>query len=741
MQLSQNKSIRHGLAFAAVLAGLGCSALPVSAQTYAQITGPATITDGATWNLTWNTVGAPPASLVQNGVRAQGTVSLNGKPFVTALGNTVGYTAKSSAISVKFGSTTSLVMQMVLVANGAVISPIYNVNVMPGQQAPPPPPPTQGGNPAYASAACKYVLGVDCTVNGNPYASVGTYLVAQANGSLFPTQAAMQAYLMNYVGTNPGVKSAVIQQAAAGQAVCTAAATALGNAFSANAANTQSGLWNSYTQLAPIISGVLKGQCAAPPPPPPVTYLTPAQLNPAYVAVWGALWTFEPVAMMTNCPASTGASSCVRSALASYVAAKGAATLNPLIQPVFTQVMGFAPNSTQLSTLAGVFGRNWSGADDLATYLNGTKASWLNPVPAPTPLPSLAIPNSAGVNGPFVIAATWDQQPNISLCLDTGSWTSGAALVAHGCTGGNSQLFSFDSSNRIVMSANPQGALCITAGANQGDAATLTNCGAGLNQQWYVSVIPGLASKGTDNANQAAVLAARNQTINSGAPLLYSGGQIQNIGNNFCLDIKGAATNVNVGNPVISFGCQPISGNTARPWNQVWGVGHYMNNGSVYIFSRRNVPPLVGHVGWAVQLADGSWEAGAWDGLSVPIVNKGYFNGAYRVRFATEAQMRQYFGTGIDPQGRPATPHIQVYNEYMKYNIGTPVNSAAVFSLESESWDWGYGVTGNNCADVTYKILKAYGWSNLPSLSDMQVLAPNDWFDKLLGSNKPYLLP
>ena len=62
------------------------------------------------------------------------------------------------------------------------------------------------GNPATVSAACGHVLGGDWTTSGL-YASVGSYLVG--NPAQSSTQAATHTYLINYVGTNPSVKSTV----------------------------------------------------------------------------------------------------------------------------------------------------------------------------------------------------------------------------------------------------------------------------------------------------------------------------------------------------------------------------------------------------------------------------------------------------------------------------------------------------------------------------------------------------
>src|ERR1035437_10115709 len=97
----------------------------------------------------------------------------------------------------------------------------------------------------------------------------------------------MQAYLINYVGTNPGVKSDIINRAS-GVQPCTEAITALTAAFTGNANNPQgNGLWNSYAQLASMAPALVKSKCTV--TAPPTLTWTPQQHDQAVNLAIGKL--------------------------------------------------------------------------------------------------------------------------------------------------------------------------------------------------------------------------------------------------------------------------------------------------------------------------------------------------------------------------------------------------------------------------------------------------------------------
>jgi hypothetical protein len=368
--------------------------------------------------------------------------------------------------------------------------------------------------------------------------------------------------------------------------------------------------------------------------------------------------------------------------------------------------------------------------------------------PAVSPLPAMRIPNPRGIAGPFVIATTYHENPSQSFCLDTGSWASGSPVVAVPCHGGDSQLFNMNASGQIYLARTPNGqSLCLDGGDKpwgidpRKKQVVLNTCSnQSTTQQWYGGTIPGM----TDGIPGVNAYWPDNRQ-NSGM------GQIQNRGNGYCIDLANGATGAS--NPVIAYDCVPLSIGNPRPWNQVWGAGHIMTTGAAYLFMRYNPPMPAGHVGWGIQLADGSWEGGTMDGaetgavqlliwnLSTPgAVAKGDNNYAWRHHFATEQALRDFFLHGNVTDTTSTNNH---YDRYWKVQLsGGVINTAAVFSLESQSWDWGYGVLGNNCMDITYKILRAYGWNLAePAHSgDLQQYAPKNWFTQVVGSPDPLWL-
>ena len=229
-------------------------------------------------------------------------------------------------------------------------------------------------------SACVQVLGSPCSTSSTLYSTYQN-IVIQINNRKLASDAAsiMYNYLMPMVKSSTGWQMNVADWAWTG-AGCkgVVAESQWSGKF-----GTASGNWQTYQQLVNLMKTTAGCTPASPQPTPaPSQYLTAAAMQPGYQQVWGALWTSPPVAMMSNCPASTGAVSCARSALSSYVSSHGAAVLSNLIPPVFMVALGFFPNATQTGAVESVFGRYWTGADDLKTYLLNTKSSWVQPAPA-----------------------------------------------------------------------------------------------------------------------------------------------------------------------------------------------------------------------------------------------------------------------------------------------------------------------------------------------------------------------
>lgn len=155
-----------------------------------------------------------------------------------------------------------------------------------------------------------------------------------------------------------------------------------------------SGHWQNYQQLLSLMRSIPGCTPVVAAPPVIVTqYMGSSAMQTGYQTVWGAAANYA--AVQTNCPVAIGAVNCVRSQLAAYVSSHGTSVLGTLDAPVFAQVLGFAPETNALNGMAATFGRYWTGADDLRTYLTTTKSQWPRPVPAAPGVP----PNPPAIPG------------------------------------------------------------------------------------------------------------------------------------------------------------------------------------------------------------------------------------------------------------------------------------------------------------------------------------------------------
>jgi hypothetical protein len=282
-------------------------------------------------------------------------VSMAGANTTYGLSNAVSFSARQANIATNFTYTQNTALQIVLEdTNGTKITAPYSVTFKAPviSAATPPVPAPVAGNPALATAACSYVFGQGCT---GSYAQFGPYLIAPGNAQAFQTQAAMQAYLINYVGTTPGSKADIISRAAGSQA-CTNAVTALTSAFTANPNNPQAnGLWNSYTQLASMASGVVKARCTVTATPVPTA--PPAQLTAALTAAFSKLALQAPTAAQTSAMAKITDPNAMVPAVRSYIATDP--TLRgQIVGNVYRLVLGtaLAPPAATQSQLLSAYG-------------------------------------------------------------------------------------------------------------------------------------------------------------------------------------------------------------------------------------------------------------------------------------------------------------------------------------------------------------------------------------------------
>ena len=445
----RKQTIRSAFFIAAAMTVASFSPQSLEAQAFsAQITGSPTWQKG-TSIVTWNYSGTPPTQVTQYGVKVV-AVSMAGANTTYVLSQAVSFSARQATIAINFTYTQNTALQIVLEdTSGNKITAPYSVTFKAPviSAAPPPVSAPVAGNPALATAACSYVFGQGCT---GSYAQFGSYLVAPGNVQAFPTQAAMQAYLINYVGTTSGSKADIINRAAGSQA-CTNAVNALSGAFTASPNNPQgNGLWNSYTQLISMAPGVVKVKCTVTATPVPT--ITPAQLTTALTAAFSKLALQAPTATQTSAMAKVTDPNAMEPAVRTYIATdptlRGQIAVN-----VYRLVLGTAltpPAATQ-SQLLSAYGSKWTAADDLYAFLNANKATYL---------PALAaVPSSLSVKSFLLVSGLGSK----CLAVQNGSTAPGTQLVIWACNASApEQQFTFMGDSSIRPFGNRYGTgLCL----------------------------------------------------------------------------------------------------------------------------------------------------------------------------------------------------------------------------------------------------------------------------------------
>ena len=444
----RNQTIRSAFLIAAAMTVAAISAKSLEAQAFsAQITGSPTWQKGMS-TVTWSYSGIPPALVTQYGVKVV-AVSMAGASTTYGLSPALAFNSRAANIATNFTYTQNTALQIVLEdSNGRMITPPYSVTFKAPviSAAPPTGYAPVAGNPALATAACSYVFGQSCT---GSYAQFGSYLVAPGNAQAFPTQAAMQAYLINYVGTTPGSKADIISRAAGSQA-CTNAVTALTGAFTANPNNQQgNGLWNSYTQLASMAPGVVKARCTVATTPVPAG--TPAQLTAALTAAFSKLALQAPAAAQTTALARVTDPNAMESAVRSYIATD--TTLRgQIVGNVYRLVAGtaLAPPAATQSQLLSAYGSRWTAADDLYAFLNANKATYLGAATGPSTLTVKSVLLVSGLGSKC-------------LAVQNGSTAPGTQLVIWPCNASApEQQFTFMGDSSIRPFGNRYGtSLCL----------------------------------------------------------------------------------------------------------------------------------------------------------------------------------------------------------------------------------------------------------------------------------------
>jgi uncharacterized membrane protein HdeD (DUF308 family) len=134
------------------------------------------------------------------------------------------------------------------------------------------------------------------------------------------------------------------------------------------------------------------------------------------------------------------------------------------------------------------------------------------------------------------------------------------------------------------------------------------------------------------------------------------------------------------------------------------------------VFVRHSGANGLGHVGWAFEWANGWFNVGAVENEnSRP--------------FETPAEMGFWSAHTLDPI-ETVQKHVKLYEEYKIFYVTQPHMKEAWKTVIWESRQ-PYTVFRQNCSDVVYDILRAYG---VPELIDpVEAPEPNDWYDALPG--------
>ena len=475
MQLKQQ--IRSALFLATMITAAGLSPQGLKAQAFsAQITGSPTWQKG-TSTVTWSYAGTPSALLAQYGVKIV-AVSLAGAPTTYILTpQTVALSARQATIATNFTYTQNTALQIVLEdVNGSKLTAPFSVTFKaPTVAAAPVAAPLVAGNSALATAACNYVFGQGCT---GSYLQFGAYLIAPGNTQMFPTQAAMQSYLINFVGTSPGAKADIVSRAA-GSSACTAAVNALSGAFTASPNNPQgNGLWNSYTQLASMAASVVRSRCTV----AVVAVASPAQLATALNAAFAKLALQAATAAQASAMSRVTDPNAMEGAVRSYISTD-AMLRGQIVVNVYRQVFAtaLAPAANTQSQLLSTYGSKWTAADDLYAFLNANKAAY-NAAPA-----SLSVKSFSMISG----------MGSRCLAVQNASTAAGAQLVLWACNGSAAeQQFTFMGDGSIRPFGNRYGTgLCLDILDPAKDGRTMVSgdhpqifpCNGQLNQKFNFS--------------------------------------------------------------------------------------------------------------------------------------------------------------------------------------------------------------------------------------------------------------
>lgn len=130
------------------------------------------------------------------------------------------------------------------------------------------------------------------------------------------------------------------------------------------------------------------------------------------------------------------------------------------------------------------------------------------------------------------------------------------------------------------------------------------------------------------------------------------------------------------------------------------------------VFVRRHGASGAGHVGWAFEYGDETFNVGAVENTA------GYF---------LDGPMQMAFWTQRTAQ--PVAPmKMRHYDEFKLIEVQQPNPSYAWQVVQWVGHHW-YSFAWHNCMDSTYDVLRAFGVPNLPP--PVLHWLPNGWFDSI----------
>jgi hypothetical protein len=147
-----------------------------------------------------------------------------------------------------------------------------------------------------------------------------------------------------------------------------------------------------------------------------------------------------------------------------------------------------------------------------------------------------------------------------------------------------------------------------------------------------------------------------------------------------------------------------------------------------YVFLNPFLAANYGHVGWGFELNNGQFCYGSKETATALKIDKGCNNNVF-VSYDSEANMLHQMNT-------KKTSFTYQYYKFIEIQNSNP---DAAEAMAEDSKNWGYGLSGNNCMDDVFKIIKCYAHGNDTVLPwPATHLAPNAFFGAIETKQHKY---